>query len=49
MAFFSLVFGIIGFSFGLISYSRMDKLDKLEKRLKELGVLEPDYNSDEEF
>lgn len=46
MAFFSLVFGIIGFSFGLISYSRMDKL---EKRLKELGVLEPDYNSDEEF
>lgn len=46
MEMFGLMFGIIGMTFGLMSYSR---IDKLEKRLKELGVLEQDFKSEEEF
>ncbi|MGS2720253.1 hypothetical protein [Paraglaciecola aestuariivivens] len=34
--------GIIGFIFGIISIS---KIDKLEKRLKELDVLNHDFKS----
>jgi hypothetical protein len=32
--------GVIGFAFGIIS---MSKIDKLEKRLKELDVLNQDF------
>ena len=46
MKMFGFVFGIIGLMFGLMSYSR---IDKLENRLKELGVLEQDFKSEEEF
>ena len=34
--------GVIGFVFGIIS---MSKIDKLEKRLKELDVLNHDFKS----
>ena len=40
------IFGMIGMMFGLIAYSRVDKL---EQRLKELGVLEHDFKSEEEI
>ena len=38
-------FGMIGFVFALISYSR---LDKLEKHLKEKGLLEQSFTSGED-
>ena len=34
--------GVMGFIFGVIS---MSKIDKLEKRLKELDVLDEDFKS----
>ena len=46
MEFMAFIFGIMGFMFAVIAYSR---IDKLEKRLKELGVLEQDFKSDEEI
>jgi len=39
-----MTFGIFGFAFSLIAYSR---LDKLENRLKELSVLQENFKSDE--
>jgi len=45
MTFIALIFGSIGFMFALISYSR---IDKLERRLKELGILEQDFKSEDE-
>ncbi|MEZ8826092.1 hypothetical protein AB4259_15590 [Vibrio amylolyticus] len=35
-------FGIVGFIFGLIAFKRVDKL---EKKLKELNVLDQDFKS----
>ena len=34
------IFGVLGFVFGMVAYS---KLIKLEKHLKKSGVLERDY------
>jgi hypothetical protein len=39
------LFGIVGFIFALWSFQR---IQKLEKHLKEAGVLKKSYNSDEE-
>jgi hypothetical protein len=36
------IFGILGFVFGLIAFKR---IDKLEKKLKELEVLDENYKS----
>ena len=44
MTIMGFTFGVIGFVFALISYSR---LDKLEKHLKEKGVLEQSFKSDQ--
>ena len=42
-------FGIIGFSLGAMGFifgmSAFARLGKLEKRLKETGVLDPDFKS----
>ncbi len=43
MTFMAFTFGMMGFTFALIAYSR---IDKLEKRLKELGVLEQGFKSE---
>ncbi len=41
--------GVVGFTFGLIGFifamSALSKISKLEKQLKETGVLGPDYKS----
>lgn len=42
MAMMGFTFGMIGFAFALISYSR---IDKLEKHLKEKGLLEQNFKS----
>ena len=43
-------FGIIGMSFGIMGFifaqSALAKISKLEKQLKEKGVLDKEYNSD---
>lgn len=38
-------FGLVGFAFALISYAR---IDKLEKHLKEKGLLDQNFKSDDE-
>lgn len=38
------VFGMLGFMFGIIAYSRVGAL---EKKLKALGVLDPEFTSEE--
>lgn len=45
IGFIGFIFGMVGFVFALISYSR---IDKLEERLKEKGVLEESFKSVEE-
>ena len=45
MSFLAFIFGLIGFMFALLSYSR---IDKLENRLKELGILEQEFKSEDE-
>ncbi|MGH9456966.1 MAG: hypothetical protein ACRD2J_04925 [Thermoanaerobaculia bacterium] len=42
MDYLGLAFGMMGFLFGVMSYTR---LDKLEKELKSTGVLEPEFKS----
>ena len=37
------IFGIIGITFGLCAY---DRVSKLEKKLKELGVLDGEWKSE---
>ena len=37
------VFGLMGLAFGLIAYHR---IDQLEKRLKETGLLDKDFDSE---
>ena len=43
-------FGIIGFSIGTVGFilamAALDKISKLEKQLKETGVLDEEYKSD---
>ncbi len=39
---FNYLFGMLGFLFGVIAYTR---IDKLEKRLKEKGLLEESFKS----
>jgi hypothetical protein len=43
MQYATLIFGIVGFSLALGAYSR---LDKLEKMLKEKGILAEDWKSE---
>lgn len=38
--------GVLGFIFGLMGMVAYVRLDKLEKKLKETGVLEPDFKSE---
>jgi len=40
------IFGIIGFVFALFVYMRQNTL---EKKMKETGVLDKDYHSENEF
>lgn len=42
MEYMGMVFGIIGFVFGLIA---MGRIEALEKKLKASGVLPPDFDS----
>lgn len=49
MAYIGTVFGIMGMSFGILGIIAYSRVDKLEKRLKELGILAPDYSSEEEI
>jgi hypothetical protein len=49
MAYFGTVFGIIGMSFGVHGLIAHSRVDKLEKHLKELGILAPDLSSEEEI
>lgn len=44
MEYIGITFGIFGFIFGLSAYARVDKL---EKRLKELEVLPEQFSSEE--
>ena len=43
-------FGMVGFSLGTVGFifalAALDKISKLEKRLKETGVLDKEYKSD---
>ena len=43
-------FGMVGFSLGTVGFIfalvALDKISKLEKRLKETGVLDKEYKSD---
>lgn len=43
MDYFGSIIGILGFIFGLCAY---DRISKLEKKLKEKGVLDPDWKSE---
>ena len=45
MAILGFIFGACSLAFAASCYAR---IDKLEKRLKELGVLEQDFKSDDE-
>lgn len=45
MAIMGFSFGMIGFAFALICYSR---IDKLEKHLKEKGLVEQEFKSGED-
>lgn len=42
-------FGVVGFSFGIVGFIfamvALDKISKLEKQLKETGVLDKEYKS----
>ncbi|WP_169713930.1 hypothetical protein [Oceanicoccus sagamiensis] len=40
------VFGMIGFTFGLLAFL---KIGALEKKLKETGVLDKDFDSEKEI
>jgi hypothetical protein len=46
MDFLAWFFGFIGMSFGIIAYARVGAL---EKKLKESGVLDQSFNSEEEI
>jgi hypothetical protein len=46
MGILGFVFGMMGMSFGLIAFT---KVSALEKKLKETGVLDKDFNSEEEL
>ncbi len=45
MEFMGFIFGLAGFTFAM---SAIAKIGKLEKQLKEAGVLKPDFSTDEE-
>ena len=45
MGIMGFTFGMVGFAFALICYSR---IDKLEKHLKEKGLLEQSFKSGED-
>jgi hypothetical protein len=38
--------GMMGFIFGLIGVAAYSRVDKLEKRLKELGALDQEFKSE---
>ena len=38
-----MTFGISGITFGIIGFIAFTRLEKLEKRLKDSGVLDKDY------
>ena len=40
------VFGLLGAAFGILAYLRVDKL---EKKLKETGIVDKDFSSGEEL
>jgi hypothetical protein len=46
MGILGFVFGTMGMIFGLVVYT---KVSALEKKLKETGVLDRDFNSEEEL
>jgi hypothetical protein len=38
--------GVLGFIFGLLGVVAYTRIDKLEKRLKEAGILDEDFKSE---
>ena len=46
MGIIGFVFGMMGMTFGLIAFTRVSAL---EKKLKETGVLDRDFNSEDEL